>query len=1029
MKFRSFRSRHWLATAGLLAIASLNGLAQPLRVNLAKFQQVQASSAASGDPAVYATDGIVGNGNRWKSDGAGPHWLAVTLPLAMELGSAQLFLGRDDIEPVASFVLQSWNGSAWVNIPGTSVGGNASNILNLVFTAPVTTTRVRLYSTETSVRLREIALYARNGPAGYPPGTDVTLNLAQKRLAPGSTVDGTSHGKGAVDGYVGNDFGRWKSANINGPHTLEIDLQESSRLGSAHLFLGSTGNPTATNFTLQYWTNNSWATIPGGAVTGNTYRELRLNFTSPVAASRVRLVITDNGAARVRELLLFAANGGLEFPLGTGIVLAAPPTTKFDTYGDGFWKIVNRAAPNSLIVSPDGASQTRPDSTEDEKQFQLLYNLDSDTFRLRNRDSWLCIAAGSAARTSGTAVVEIPDYRAMPHELWRFTPAGTEGDFRIVNVWSGLVLETDGGSPAKVALQPVVSGNTRQYWQLNYQTHYPKKGSGGYEADWAKFGASWNYNWGRDTGAALPPQVVFTPMQHNRWWPDWGSLPEYYSGWRTTSKPVALLGYNEPERADQGNISMDDAIALWPLLEQSDVPLISPVPVNPFNGWLADFYTRAGARGYRIDYSAIHWYGNPDASGLINLLQSVYNSWGRPVWLTEFSTVDWGGAATWTEEDNYRFLSEFLWRAEDLPWLKRYAIFSFSGTPPVNPWDRVGPRGNMFNADGSTFTPYGQLYGAWDGDRTRRDRTAYFIQGLASMHRLHASSTTNTPGTGDIRRSDVSAQWALVPSITANRWFIVSLRDGRRLRFDGTTLDLAPPGTAGSLVEWAFNGPNSSGYTFIDHHATSKSLRLARANDGNGTPTALDFGMENFGTVNDTTRWRFIKPHQPVEVGPPHPPATVATIAGTNSIRVGWTATTAADFLRYSIFRSTSPDGPFTRIAANVTTSVYTDSAVTPGVRYFYKVTVTDWLENESAPSTTATGTPTPPSLTATPGPDGLSISPSRPGAFSLYFTTNLHPPVTWALDSNATISGGQWLLPAAAVTNGSRFFRLQSAP
>jgi len=51
----------------------------------------------------------VGNGNRWKSSGAGPHWLILDLPLPMELGGAHLYLGRDDLEPVASFSLQQWN--------------------------------------------------------------------------------------------------------------------------------------------------------------------------------------------------------------------------------------------------------------------------------------------------------------------------------------------------------------------------------------------------------------------------------------------------------------------------------------------------------------------------------------------------------------------------------------------------------------------------------------------------------------------------------------------------------------------------------------------------------------------------------------------------------------------------------------------------------------------------------------------------------------------------------------------------------
>jgi hypothetical protein len=185
--FPRFHGRALLCFALMLGPMITQSVAQLSRVNLAKFQLAQASSAAGGYPAVLATDGIVGNGNRWKSSGTGPHTLTVTLPLAMELGSAHLYLGRDDIEPVASFVLQSWTGSAWVNIPGTATIGNTNNILNLVFISPVITSRVRFFSADAEVRLREIALFPPNGLEGYPIGTDVTLNLAKKRLAIGSS--------------------------------------------------------------------------------------------------------------------------------------------------------------------------------------------------------------------------------------------------------------------------------------------------------------------------------------------------------------------------------------------------------------------------------------------------------------------------------------------------------------------------------------------------------------------------------------------------------------------------------------------------------------------------------------------------------------------------------------------------------------------------------------------------------------------------------------------------------------------------
>src|SRR2546422_5390883 len=44
-------------------------------------------------------------------------------------------------------------------------------------------------------------------------------------------------------------------------------------------------------------------------------------------------------------------------------------------------------------------------------------------------------------------------------------------------------------------------------------------------------------------------------------------------------------------------------------------------------------------------------YGSPNAAGVISHLAGIYYTWGRPVYLTEFATVDWTKQATWSEED------------------------------------------------------------------------------------------------------------------------------------------------------------------------------------------------------------------------------------------------------------------------------------------------------------------------------------------------------------------------------------------
>ena len=200
----------------------------------------------------------------------------------------------------------------------------------------------------------------------------------------------------------------------------------------------------------------------------------------------------------------------------------------------------------------------------------------------------------------------------------------------------------------------------------------------------------------------------------------------------------------------------------------------------------------------------------------------------------------------------------------------------------------------------------------------------------------------------------------MVPTPTANRWRIVSLRDGRRLRWDGAALDLAPPGTTGPALEWTY-AHDSNGYFFIDHPATTRRLRLERVDDANGAPTSITYLMETSGTVRDSVRWRFIKPFQPGEVAPPPALPILSATAGTNGVTLSWPAILPSDFLHYTVYRGTAAGGPYLPLATGITNAGYLDTSATPGTTHYYIVTTTDWLESESAASREASATPLPP--------------------------------------------------------------------
>jgi hypothetical protein len=161
-------------------------------------------------------------------------------------------------------------------------------------------------------------------------------------------------------------------------------------------------------------------------------------------------------------------------------------------------------------------------------------------------------------------------------------------------------------------------------------------------------------------------------------------------------------------------------------------------------------------------------------------------------------------------------------------------------------------------------------------------------------------------------------------------------------------------------VEW-ISTHEADGYFFLDHPAASKRLRLNRVDDANGAPTSMTYVMEDSSTVRDSVRWRFIKPYQPASVAPPAAPASLAAIAGANRVTLLWPATTATDFLRYTVYRSTVAGGPYTQAASGLTTSSFVDTNVVYLNTYRYVVTVTDWIENESAYLPEASAKPAPP--------------------------------------------------------------------
>jgi hypothetical protein len=693
---------------------------------------------------------------------------------------------------------------------------------------------------------------------------------------------------------------------------------------------------------------------------------------------------------------LSASYGGMS---ATQTITVAFPTNLFifNTFGDGFWSIVNEADGGALAVNSTSATDSAFSGASQE--YELLYNLQNSTFRIRQWSAGQCIGPNLGGSAVGTPVTTLPHYAGVPSQLWYLVNA-SGGYYRIENALSGLVMQSDNGSPPNITMQNV-STNTGQNWSFVYQTHYPKKGMAGGDNLTAELGLNWFYNYNDNTTASLPYYVDYVPMIYSaQYWEPLSDAQSRDGRWVVEPQPAYLLAYNEPDNASQSDTTTNAAIALWPQIEALNIPLVAPATQDTEDAWETDFFDLISSDNYRVDYTSVHEYVPPNAASLLSDLDSVYTTYGRPVWLTEFSPVDWDGCRCWSEDDDYNFLAEFMWQAENSSWLMRYAVFAFSGTNADSPWVDNGYTGTMFLSDGVTLAPYGELYATWNGDETLHARTAYIIHNLGTSFRMTDTSTMSQPQASDIYVRNATTEWGLLPAPETNHWYIISLNDGRRLSDSGGTLTLAPLGTTNSTVDWWFNGPNSSGYYYLENLALSQDIQ------GTGTAPAISFSMTS-ATSSKATEWRLVLAYDPVPIVTAVPPGSVSIIYSDSTATLSWTGNGSF----YSVYRGLVSGGPYTNIAAAITNTSYLDSSVQDGTAYYYVVTALDILGVESSYSAEVVALPS--SMTAVAinyglGGGGLQLSwPPDHAGWRLLMDTN-----------DLSIPGGWTMVPNSAYTN-----------
>ena len=239
----------------------------------------------------------------------------------------------------------------------------------------------------------------------------------------------------------------------------------------------------------------------------------------------------------------------------------------------------------------------------------------------------------------------------------------------------------------------------------------PKKGLGigakspDFKRKLEELRCKWFYTWTGKRPDDTPKGTAFTPMIWN-----YNGTPQSVITVADAAKKAGikeLLGFNEPDQAKQANMSVEQALDAWPVLQGTGLRLGSPGCVHPDKEWMKAFMEGAKKRNLKVDFVCVHSYGGPSADALVSRLQAIHKLYGKPIWITEFAVGDWNAKSS--AENRFKpdavltFMEKVLPRLDQLDFVERYAWF------PAGPKNNALGTSALFDVDGK-LTRLGECY-------------------------------------------------------------------------------------------------------------------------------------------------------------------------------------------------------------------------------------------------------------------------------------------------------------------------------
>lgn len=198
----------------------------------------------------------------------------------------------------------------------------------------------------------------------------------------------------------------------------------------------------------------------------------------------------------------------------------------------------------------------------------------------------------------------------------------------------------------------------------------------------AKSGVTWYYTWNvNHRGITNARGVSFVPMV---WGPGSVTVRKLRQARRYGH---VLLTFNEPDLPQQADMTVTEALRLWPRLMATGMRLASPAVAGGAatpGSWLDRFMARAAHRHYRVNFIALHWYGGDFSSAaageLESYIQAVWQRYHKPIWLTEFALWRFNPSVFPTPAQQAAFVTASTAMLQGLPYVWRYAWFALPAT-------------------------------------------------------------------------------------------------------------------------------------------------------------------------------------------------------------------------------------------------------------------------------------------------------------------------------------------------------------